>query len=229
MNTTRSRFFSTGVRRLAALALLVPLAASAQTGSGGDIRKVNGSVSVESAQAVGNVRTVNGGIQIGARATARAVETVNGGIRLSEGAQAESLESVNGGIRLAEDVRIGGDLKSVNGAITLAAGASVEGDLENVNGTITLERARIGGQVATTNGPILIGEGSVVEGGLLVRKPRGRSSDHRLPRVVIGPNAEVRGPLRFEREVLLYAHDSARLGEVTGVSVQRFSGDQPPR
>jgi hypothetical protein len=50
----------------------------------------------------------------------------------------------------------------------------------------------------------------------------------KLPTVVVGPEAEVRGPMVFRREVRLYVHASARIGEVRGATVRRFEGEQPP-
>lgn len=219
----RRRLWLVGI----ACALAIASASHAQPGR--DISKVNGGVRVEAGEHVGKVNTVNGGIRIGAEARTGAVETVNGGIQLAEGARSASVESVNGGVRLAEGAHVEGSVDSVNGAITLAPGAGIGGDLKNVNGTITLDEAHIGGQLSTTNGPILIGSGSVVEGGLLVRKPRGWSSNNRPPRVVIGPNAQVRGTLEFEREVVLYVHDSAHIGNIVGATPVRFSGSEPPR
>jgi hypothetical protein len=39
----------------------------------------------------------------------------------------------------------------------------------------------------------------------------------------------VDGPLVFEREVKLYVHDSARIGQVSGATVVHYSGDRPPQ
>jgi hypothetical protein len=50
----------------------------------------------------------------------------------------------------------------------------------------------------------------------------------RDPRVVIGPNAVVDGPLVFERKVTLYVHSSARTGPITGATAVRYSGALPP-
>lgn len=212
----------------AALAALVVAASIGQVQAQGNISKVNGGISIDAGDRAGDLSTVNGGIEVGDNATAAAVETVNGGIRLGENARIDSAESVNGGVRLADGAQIQGGLESVNGAITLLPGARVGADLENVNGTITLDAAHVGGQLSTTSGSILIGSGSVVEGGLLVRKPKGMSFDNRPPRVVIGPDAEVRGTMVFEREVRLYVHDRARVGTIQGATAQRFSGEQPP-
>jgi hypothetical protein len=74
-------------------------------------------------------------------------------------------------------------------------------------------------------------DGSVVSGRILVEKPNGgwfnNNSNHRVPKIVIGAHSEVRGELRFEREVELFVHESARIGAVVGASPTRFSGEQP--
>lgn len=212
----------------AVIAALVAVASAGQAQSGRDISKVNGGIDVEAGETVGDLETVNGGVELGANAVAERIETVNGGIKLGEGARVQSLDSVNGGVRLGERAEVAENLDSVNGAITLATGARVGGELSNVNGTITLDAARVGGRLSTTNGHLLIGSGSLVEGGILVRKPRGWSSDSRPPRVVIGPDAEVRGTLAFEREVRLYVHDRARIGRIEGATPQRYSSAEPP-
>ncbi len=193
-----------------------------------DISKVNGGITIDAGQSAGDLSTVNGGIKLEARASAGSIETVNGGIRLEENARARALESVNGGVRLADGVQIAEGLESVNGAITLLPGSRVGAGLENVNGTITLDAAQVGGQLVTTNGSILIGAGSLVEGGLLMREPKGWNMESRPPRVVIGPDAEVRGTLTFEREVRLYVHERARVGRIEGATPERFTGDTAP-
>lgn len=212
----------------AGIGLAVALAAAAPLHAQESVNKVNGGISVDAGETMGDLTTVNGGITLDNDAVAAEVTTVNGGIRLGEGARAQSLESVNGGVRLAENARVAGELDSVNGSITLLPGARVDGDLGNVNGTITLDAAQVGGQLSTTNGSVLIGEGSLVEGGLLIRKPKGISFESRPPRVVIGPDAEVRGTLTFEREVSLYVHERARVGTIEGATPQRYSGSEPP-
>ena len=40
-----------------------------------------------------------------------------------------------------------------------------------------------------------------------------------------GPGAVVDGSLRFDRDVTLYVHDSARIGPVSGANVLRFDAD----
>ena len=51
----------------------------------------------------------------------------------------------------------------------------------------------------------------------------------RIPRVVIGPNATVQGELRFEREVELFVHPSAKIGPVVGAKAQSWTDTLPPR
>ena len=81
----------------------------------------------------------------------------------------------------------------------------------------------LGGGIDTVNGDITVGVGSHVKGGIKVEKP----SPHWLPisfgkrtppRIIVGPNAVVDGPLVFEREVKLYVHSSARIGSVSGAT-----------
>lgn len=216
-------------RLLAGLSIgMVAICSVAYAQTGESINKVNGGITIDAGESAGDLSTVNGGIKLEANASAGSIETVNGGIRLEENSRARALESVNGGVRLADGVQIAEGLESVNGAITLLPGSRVGADLENVNGTITLDAAHVGGLLSTTNGSILIGSGSVVEGGLLMREPKGWNMENRPPRVVIGPDAEVRGTLTFEREVRLYVHERARVGRIDGATPQRFSGDTPP-
>jgi carbonic anhydrase/acetyltransferase-like protein (isoleucine patch superfamily) len=87
------------------------------------------------------------------------------------------------------------------------------------------------GSLETVSGNIEVGADARVLGAITVTKPRGSwfggwgRSD--VPRVIIGPRAEVTGPLHFEREVELYVHETARVGEISGAKAIRFSGDTP--
>src|SRR5690606_8831 len=103
-------------------------------------------------------------------------------------------------------------------------GGRVAGGVETVNGSIGLVGTEVGDDVETVNGDITIGIGSHVKGGVKVKKPSFNLSltPPRKPRIVIGPNAVVDGPLVFEREVTLYVHASATIGTVSGASVLRF-------
>jgi hypothetical protein len=196
----------------------------------GDATTVNGSVHVDPDQHTGDASTVNGSVEIGANAVAKHVETVNGGITLHEHATAASTQTVNGPTRLEEGAHVTGNIELVNGAISLAKGADVSGHLSNVNGSIDLEAAHVGGGIETTAGNIDIGPESRVEGGILVNRNNGSWIGFgvtKIPRVVIGPGAVVKGTLRFDREVKLYVSDRATIGAVQGATVNTFSGAAP--
>ena len=82
----------------------------------------------------------------------------------------------------------------------------------------------------TTTGDIEIGANSRVEGGILVNdsgENRVSFGKPKIPRVVIGPGAVVKGALRFRREVKLYVSDRATIGTVEGATAIKFSGDHP--
>ena len=128
-------------------------------------------------------------------------------------------------------VTVNGSLETVNGAIFVDRGGKVKSGVETVNGSIGLVAAQLGGDIETVNGDITVGIDSVVKGGIKVNRPSFGISltAPRKPRIVIGPNAVVEGPLVFEREVVLLVHDSARIGPVTGATPQRFDSETAPR
>lgn len=222
----------------------IPLVAGA---AGNDISKVNGSIHVDAGEVVGDVETVNGSIRIEAGATAAAVETVNGsiqvgdratvttlnsvngGISLGEQSQVSSVETVNGGLKFGAGAQVSGSVSSTNGSILLAKGADVRGKLSNVNGKIVLESAHVGGGLETMSGDITLSTNSRVEGGILVRKRNFNlfNWNGKPPKIVIGPNVVVTGPLKFEQEVELYVSNSAKIGPVSGAKAVSFSGDDP--
>ena len=122
------------------------------------------------------------------------------------------------------------DISRINGSIETTAGGHY-GDLETVNGAIGLVRTHLGTGIETVNGNITVGIGSQLDGGITVSRPQGwfSAAPKRRPRVVISPGAVVAGPLRFEREVDLYVHRSARIGPVTGAEPVIFDTDTAPR
>jgi DUF4097 and DUF4098 domain-containing protein YvlB len=191
--------------------------------------RVNGSVHVPAGRAAGAADTVNGGIDIDANAAVTKAETVNGRIALGAHATADSLTTVNGDITVGTGAHVSGALDSVNGGITLGDGALVGGSLGNVNGAIRLSAARVGGGITTVNGDIDIRGDSHVERGIHVQKiNQGLIHFDSVPRIVIGPGADVGGELRFERDVKLYVSDRATVGTITGATAIPFSGDSPP-
>ncbi|HEY5851392.1 MAG TPA: hypothetical protein VIT62_11575 [Lysobacter sp.] len=208
-----------------ALALSAPVAFAAE-----DIEKVNGSITVEAGQQAGKLETVNGSIKIGAGARAGDAETVNGSISAAEDVQAGGLETVNGSIRVGEKARLDGGLETVNGGVFVDRNGEVRGSIETVNGAIGLVDTDVGGDITTVNGDLTVGVGSHVKGRIHYTKPTQSwfSYNRRDPRVIIGPNAVVDGPLVFERKVTLYVHNTAKTGAITGATAVRFDGAQPP-
>ncbi|MDQ3229346.1 MAG: hypothetical protein M3Q13_06375, partial [Pseudomonadota bacterium] len=160
-------------------------------------------------------------------------ETVNGSIHVADRAQVGDLETVNGSIRVARNVRIGGDVETVNGSVFVDRSGNVSGDIATVNGAIGLVDTDLSGGIETVNGDITVGAGSHVRGGIRVEKPNSNwmpinLGKRRPPRIVIGPNAVVEGPMMFEREVKLYVHQSARVGSITGATAVRYNTDRAP-
>ena len=199
---------------------------------GRDIDKVNGGITAQAGQAYGDLSTVNGGIDLERGARAEDVETVNGGIEAGDDVATRDVSTVNGGIRFGQRARIEGGLETVNGGIYVDRGGSVRRGVETVNGAIGLVDTDVGGGIETVNGDVTVGAGSHVKGGIHVEKPTQmgvRWGKQRVPRIVIGPDAVVDGPLVFEREVVLYIHASARTGAITGATARRYDGDRPPQ
>lgn len=226
------------MRRATLFALVLPAAlflATAQAHErghepGGSISKVNGGITAEAGEKYGDLETVNGGISVRARAIADDVETVNGGIKLEDDAQVRSASTVNGGVDAGQRVRVGDDIETVNGGVHFDFNSRVGGDIETVNGGITVKQTEVGGRIQTVSGDITVGAKSVVRGGILVEKPSGiHFGRQRIPRVVIGPDASVQGTLRFDREVELFVHPSAKVGTVVGAKAQTWTDKLPPR
>lgn len=209
------------------------------------LKTVNGRIAIGAdCEIGGDVSTVNGSIRIGPATSAGAIHTTNGSITLDQAVEAESVATTNGRVRIGNDARIGESVGSTNGSIELDAGARVSGAVETSNGHITAAegviiadevrsnngRVRLTGVdvrfVSTANGPIELLDGTHVRDGLEVRPVRGTTPDE-PPRIIIGRDVVVDGPLRFEREVELWVHESARIGEVEGAEARVYSGDRP--
>lgn len=217
---------------VALLALSSAMATHAHDGPGRDIGKVNGSITASAGEAYGDLSTVNGGIDLERGARVHDVETVNGGIEAADDVGTRSVSTVNGAIRFGRQARIEGDVETVNGGIFIDRGSHVRDDVSTVNGAIGLVDTDLGGGIETVNGDITVGVGSHVKGGIHVEKPSGKLGiqlgKKRIPRIVIGPDAVVDGPLVFERDVVLYVHDTARIGSVRGATAMRYSTATPP-
>ena len=156
------------------------------------------------------------------------VSTVNGSVSADAGQAYGDLETVNGSVSIAAGATVE-DASTVNGSIFTDRGTTIGGNVDTVNGAIGLVGTQLAGGIETVNGDITVGIGSHVKGGIKVEKPRGWSmKPRRDPRIIIGPNAVVEGPLVFERPVTLYVHTSARIGAVTGATAKPFSTDTAP-
>ena len=217
---------------VALLALSSVASAAGHDGPGRDIDKVNGSITASAGEAYGDLSTVNGGIDLERGARVGDVETVNGGIEAADDVGAHSVSTVNGAIRFGKQARIDGDVETVNGGIFIDHGGNVRDDVSTVNGAIGLVDTDLGGGIETVNGDVTVGVGSHVKGGIHVEKPSGNGMQwgkQRIPRIVIGPNAVVDGPLVFERDVVLYVHNTARTGSVRGATPTSYSTATPPQ
>lgn len=217
-------------RTSSALLLTLALAAPSLVMAQDSISKVNGSVHANAGQTYGDLDTVNGSIEIADNVTAREVGTVNGGISVGSGARLASLETVNGGIKAGGKVQVDGDVETVNGGIFFDRGSKIRDGISTVNGAIGLVGTDVGGGIETVSGDITVGVDSHVKGGIKVEKPKGNFnySRNKPPRIVIGPNAVVEGPLVFERDVTLYVHRTAKIGKVTGATAKSFDSATAP-
>lgn len=202
-------------------------------GRGRSIDRVNGGITAQAGQAYGDLSTVNGGIDLERGTKVGDVEAVNGGIDAGDDVSARSVATVNGGIHFGQRARIDGGVETVNGGIFIDRGGNVRRDVSTVNGAIGLVDTDLGGGIETVNGNVTVGAGSHVKGGIHFEKPSGkwgtRWGKPKLPRVVIGPDAVVEGDLVFEREVTLYVHQSARIGNVSGATARRYNTPAPPK
>lgn len=211
-----------------------------------DLNTVNGSIRIgENATVNGEISTVNGNVRVGAGSSVGEAATVNGSVNLAENSVAGGVESVNGQIGLGDGARVNGDAATVNGSVVAGQRVVVTGDMTAVNGRISLERdSRVEGSATTVNGaltlrgayvqglttvsgPVDILDGSIVEGELRVEEPRRSRDRDQIPRIVIGENSSVGGPLVFEREVELHVHESAQVGEIRGAEPRYYSGSEP--
>lgn len=224
---SRSSIGTTRIALALALTLCAPLAFAQQ-----NIDKVNGSITAEPGQTYGDLETVNGSITIESNAKTGDAQTVNGGIKVGDNAATGDLGTVNGGIRIGQSLRADGSIETVNGDVFVGKGGSLEG-VTTVNGSIGLVDSDLSGGIETVNGDVTVGAGSHVKGGIKVEKPSSNwmpinIGKRRPPRIVIGPDAVVEGPLVFEREVKLYVHERARVGKISGATAVRYSGNRAP-
>lgn len=223
--------------RILPAALALTLAAASPLAFAGEhnsIDKVNGSIDAEAGQTYGSLETVNGSIRIATGARTGSAETVNGSIKVADNVHSGGLTTVNGSIHVDARAQIDGSIETVNGGVFVDRGSRVAKGVATVNGAIGLVDTDLEGGIETVNGDITVGVGSHVKGGIKVEKPGtnwlpisfGRRQP---PRIIIGPNAVVEGPLVFEREVKLYVHSSARIGSLSGATPIAFTSEHAPQ
>ena len=161
---------------------------------------------------------------------AQDIDKVNGSITVEAGQTVGDLDTVNGSIRVAGNGKLASKLETVNGGIFVDRGGDVRGDIETVNGAIGLVDTDLSGGITTVNGDVTVGVDSHVKGGIHYTKPSSSwfSFNKRDPKVIIGPNAVVEGPLKFERKVELYVHSTAKTGAISGATAVRYDGATPP-
>lgn len=159
-----------------------------------------------------------------------AADGVHSSISVGPGAWLGNGESINGKIQVCSEGRTG-PLTTVNGAILLLPAAQVDGDIETQNGAIEAEAATIRGSLRGGGGDITL-RGTQVTGDIRIGPARKRlfgGGNKALPRIVLGPGAVVEGDLVFEREVELFVHVDAKIGEVAGAVAKPFTDRLPAR
>lgn len=215
------------------LALLLALPGMAAAADN-DVDKVNGSITAEAGQIYGDLSTVNGSVNLKSGARAGDAETVNGSVKAEDDVQMDDVTTVNGSIRVGGKARIGGHVETVNGSVFIDRDGRVGKGIETVNGAIGVVATEIMEGIDTVNGDITVGVRSHVHGGIKVTKPSSswmpiNVGSKRKPRIVIGPDAVVDGPLVFEREVTLYVHKTAKIGAVTGATAVPYDTARAPQ
>lgn len=193
------------------------------------ISAVNGAVEIgRDCRVNGEISSVNGGITIEGGSTVGGIENVNGRVRLTENVTVDGgIENVNGQIGLGPGTRIEGDVETVNGSIMAEEQTVISGQVVSVNGLISLSGVQVAG-IQSHNGSIRLDAGTEVNGPLTMKRSSGFNLEiGNPPEVIIGADVRVDGPLNFEREVQLYVHESATIGEVSGAEPVSFSGDEP--
>ena len=196
-----------------------------------DIVRTNGAVATTAGGEYGRLATTNGSIRLADGVTAGPASTTNGSISTGNDVTAEHLSTVNGSIRAANE-RASRRVETVNGSVLIERAARRR-QSRHRHGAIGLIATDVRGAVEMSTATT-IGIGSHVHGGVRVRKVGSNWMPIRVStrrqRVIIGPGAVVDGPLEFEREVLLYVHDTARIGAVTGAEPVPYSTPTaPPR
>lgn len=194
----------------------------------GALSSVSGDVRVAANVQAKGVHTVSGDIRIDAGATVGAVANTSGNIVAAEHVKLDDVKTVSGNITLGRQAQVSGGVASVSGNIFADRGTRIAGDIDSVSGSIGLVQTEVGGDITFASSDLTVGVDSHVKGRVHLKKPSFSHLDH-PPRIVIGPNAVVDGPMDFELPVQLYVHSSARTGKITGATPVAFSSAMPPK
>ncbi len=207
----------------------------------GEISTVNGSVHVlegaEVSQGFGSIDTVQGAVHIGPGATVKGyIATVNGDVFLEDRANVSgSVSTTTGQVRIARDAKIGRGLSAKYGSIFAGSGSQLE-SVSSARGDIAFVATLIQGNVCTHTGNITVGAGSRVDGAIQVSSSECFGSEDEVPgpeatppRIVVGPNVEVRDGIVSDKPIKLYVHRAARVGKITGAEAILYDSDTPPQ
>ncbi|MDG2525147.1 hypothetical protein P6166_07240 [Stenotrophomonas sp. HITSZ_GD] len=224
------------------LALAVATPALAQQ----NLSKVSGDITTQAGQQYGALSSVSGDVHVAGNVQAAGVHTVSGDIRIDSGAtignvgntsgnikaadnvKLADLKTVSGNIQLGREVQVNGDVATVSGDIFTDRGTHITGAINSVSGSIGLVQTVVDGGITFASSDLTVGVDSHVKGRIYLKKPNFSHLDH-PPRIVIGPQVVVDGPLDFELPVQLYVHSSAKTGKITGATPIAFSSATPPK
>lgn len=202
-----------------------------QTSAGqryGSLATVSGDIHVVAGVQAGSVHTVSGDITVDPGAGVGEVASTSGEVKLGDKATARGVKTVSGNLQLGRGVQVDGDVTAVSGEIFADHGSRISGDVTAVSGAVGLVQTEVGGRINFVSANVTVGIGSHVKGGIRLGKPTYGKQAH-PPRVVIGPDAVVDGPLEFELPVKLYVHSSAKVGPISGATPIAFSTPTPPK
>ncbi|PIP80831.1 MAG: hypothetical protein COW84_03085 [Gammaproteobacteria bacterium CG22_combo_CG10-13_8_21_14_all_40_8] len=183
---------------------------------------VNSDIEVHSGEGAQDVSSVNGDILVHDNAEVGSIATVNGDINIQSGATLGSISTVNGDIDLDTNVSISKDIGSVNGDMHFKSGSKIQGDITSVNGDLDLDNVNVQGHITVVTSDIEIKNGTHIEGGLRVKKSKHQGwfltmlnfSKDNKPKIIIGDNVVINGPVVFEREVDLTMAKSAKVATI---------------
>jgi hypothetical protein len=194
-----------------------------------DLKSVNGRIEVGDGLKVGNVKTTNGRISLGEAVIAGTVRTTNGRIAVGDGSEVEDIRTTNGSIQV-QGVNVDGDIRTTNGSIKASDNTKVEGHVITSNGGIYLDHTTVGNDVRLRNGSVNLSD-SLVKGDIIIEEDNSWSlfswGNNKKPRVIIGPNSEVKGSVIARQDIELYIHESAKVGSIEGAEAEYYSGDRP--